>query len=239
VDKNQNNSKFPDLRWEPQIQRFEQFVFAQVAADTQEDFDKGYFTGTWRHGNNSYTLESRRSIEGKNPSLIKTVLNPKNVLDAGCGPGLLVLMLREIGVNAIGVDSSKFAIETAPSEVKNFLSEGSILNLPYENRSFELVLSREVFEHLTVLEIAKAVEELCRVSDRLVYVTTRFAHSPDTLFDVETEFEVDPTHITCANKSLVRLMFILNGFRARPDLEEKMDWLNKGRVLVYERVAQN
>lgn len=233
------NSKFPDLRWESQVAMFEDFVFHQSAAEVEQDFDTQYFTGSWRHGDNSYTLESRREIEGKNPQLIKEILEPKKVLDAGCGPGLLVLMLREIGLDAVGVDMSTYALETAPATVRPYLTRGSILKLPYGEQEFDLVVCREVLEHLTVIEVAQAVNELCRVSSKLIYVTTRFAHSPKTMFDVETEFDADPTHITCMNKSLLRLMFTLRGFKSRPDLEGEMDWLNKGRVIVYERTEKS
>jgi hypothetical protein len=30
-------------------------------------------------------------------------------------------------------------------------------------------------------------------------------------------------------------MFVLQGFRRRQDLEARMDWMSKGRVLVYEK----
>jgi len=46
---------------------------------------------------------------------------------------------------------------------------------------------------------------------------------------------VDPTHITLLNKDFLRLLFVLEGCRVRPDLEQKMDWGHKGRVLVYEK----
>jgi hypothetical protein len=40
------------------------------------------------------------------------------------------------------------------------------------------------------------------------------------------------------NKELLRLMFVLEGFRRREDLENTIDWMGKGRVLVYEKHAQ-
>jgi len=46
---------------------------------------------------------------------------------------------------------------------------------------------------------------------------------------------VDPSHITLLNKDLLRCLFLLEGFRSRPDLEARIDWGGKGRVLVYER----
>jgi hypothetical protein len=76
---------------------------------------------------------------------------------------------------------------------------------------------------------------MCRISAKFVYLTTRFHPAPASLFDVTTEFHVDPTHITLMNMDMLRLMFVLEGWRRRADLERRMDWMNKGRVLVYQR----
>jgi hypothetical protein len=94
-----------------------------------------------------------------------------------------------------------------------------------------------VLEHLTVLQTRHTVEQLCRASDRFVYVTTRFHPGPTGLLDVTTDFETDPTHITLLAKDFLRCLFVLEGFRRRADLEERMDWAGKGRVLVYERAS--
>ena len=231
-----SNSKIPCMKWEKEYINFEKFVISQSPAEPSSDFDNEYFTGEWRHGYTTYTLETRRKVEGRNPELIKLILNPRKLLDVGCGPGLLVLMLREIDVDASGFDASDFALNTAPEQVKPFLSKGDILNIPFGEGDFDVLVCREVLEHLTVLQVARAISEMCRVSSRLIYVTTRYAHECNSIFEVETEFEADPTHITCMNKTLVRTLFLLNGFKSRPDLETKLDWLDKGRVLVYEKI---
>ena len=44
-----------------------------------------------------------------------------------------------------------------------------------------------------------------------------------------------PTHITLMTKPFLRMLFVLEGLRRRADLEERMDWAKKDRVLVYER----
>jgi hypothetical protein len=74
------------------------------------------------------------------------------------------------------------------------------------------------------------------MSSRCAYATTRFQQNPYTLLDVSTQDELDPSHITMMNKDLLRLFFVLEGFRQRKDLEDKIDWMGKGRVLVYEKV---
>ena len=105
----------------------------------------------------------------------------------------------------------------------------------FPERSFDLVICREVIEHLTVLQVRRIVEQICRASSRFAYVTTRYHPSPGSFLDLTTDFETDPTHITLMTKELLRCLFILEGFRSRPDLEERMDWAGKHRVLVYER----
>lgn len=217
-----------------QVEDFETFVFRQGLVPS-DSYDKEYFQNDWRDEGNQYTLEIRREREGKNPQLIKDVFEPTKAVDMGCGPGFLVKFLQEVGVDVDGVDFSVDVIDMAPESVKDHIKVGSVTDIDLPTDSYDLVICREVFEHMTVLQVQKGVENICRVSSRYVYVTTRFHPEPDTLFDVTTEFDVDPTHITCLNKDMLRLMFVLQGFKRRKDLEAKMDWLGRNRVLVYEK----
>jgi hypothetical protein len=102
--------------------------------------------------------------------------------------------------------------------------------------SYDLVICREVLEHLTVLEVKKAVANMVRLTSKFIYVTTRFHPNPPTLLDFNTRDDLDPSHITLLNKDMLRLMFVLEGCRSRPDLEDRMDWGRKGRVLVLEKL---
>lgn len=217
-----------------QVENFESFVFTQGRVPS-DSYDKEYFQNSWRDEGNNYTLEIRREREGKNPQLIKEVFRPAKALDMGCGPGFLMKFLQELGVDIDGVDFSEDVKAIAPDSVRDRISVGSVIDVDLPDGSYDLVICREVFEHMTVLQVQKAVENICRIGSRFVYVTTRFHPAPRTLFDVATEFDVDPTHITCLNKDMLRLMFVLQGFKRRPDLETRMDWLNKNRVLVYEK----
>jgi len=201
-----------------------------------ETYDQDYFTADWRAGGHSYKLETRREIEGRNPALIRDVFQAERVIDVGCGPGALMYLLWELGVNIEGVDFSPQSKELAPAEVRERIHVGSLDDATrFPDASYDLVICREVIEHLTILQTRALVPSLCRVASRYVYVTTRFFANPSSILDVTDEKHVDPTHITVMTKDLLRLMFVLEGFRCRPDLEGQMDWLDKGRVLVYER----
>jgi len=89
-------------------------------------------------------------------SYIKNNVNQNSkILDVGCGDGVLVEKLRKDGYkNTFGIDS-------------NFASKdvilGNILNLPFKNKSFDIVLCLDVLEHLTFMEQKKALLEIQRV----------------------------------------------------------------------------
>lgn len=219
------------------VSQFEEHVFSQVPTAATE-YDDAYFTDEWREGGHSYRVESRRQIEGRHPQLIKEVFGPERVLDVGCGPGALMYLLQEIGVVADGLDVSPESKRLAPPEVRDRITIGAATGSPFSDNSYDLVICRELIEHLTVLEARWLVQDLCRISSRFVYATTRFHPNPSTMLDVTDERQVDPTHITVMTKDLLRVMFVLEGFKSRPDLEDRMDWMNKGRVLVYEKQPQ-
>ena len=200
-------------------------------------YDAEYFTGEWRDAGNNYSLEVRRGIEGSNPALIKDVLEPVRALDLGCGPGALMHLLWELGVDVEGIDFAESSKRLATPEVRDRIAIGSVTDTSLKpDNCVDLVICREVIEHLTVLEVKKAVANMVRMSSRLIYVTTRYHPAPADLLDFNQSDNLDPTHITLLNKDLLRLMFILEGCKSRPDLEARMDWGGKGRVIVVEKL---
>ena len=221
------------------ISEFESRVLAQQAVASGH-YDAEYFTGEWRDEGNNYSLETRRRIEAKNPSLIRDVFQPKRVLDLGCGPGALMHLLFEVGVSADGIDFAESSLRLATPEVRDRIVIGEVTDSTLKPAdAYDLVICREVLEHLTVLQVRQAVANMVRMSSKFIYVTTRFHPDPASLLDFTTQFDVDPSHITLLNKDMLRLMFVLDGCRSRPDLEERMDWGKKGRVLVLEKTASS
>lgn len=179
-----------------------------------------------------YTYAAREQAEGKHPNLIRDVLKPSSVLDAGCGPGHLVRMLVERGIDARGVDavvwrewleSPRFAVHALET----------MRTSPFGG-TFDLVICREVLEHLRLADLRQVIANLVRMSKGYVYVTTRFAKAPDHLLAVDTADDLDPTHITMLTKPFLRTLFVLEGCTSRPDLEAQLDWQGKGRCLVFE-----
>jgi SAM-dependent methyltransferase len=217
------------------VDAFEAAVLAQRPVESQH-YDEEYFASDWREGGNRYDLETRRRIEARNPELIKEVFAPARVLDLGCGPGFLMQFLHELGVDVRGVDYAESSLDLAPPDMRERITIGSITEPQVEPRSYDLVICREVLEHMTVVQVHETVDQICRAGSRFAYVTTRFHPEPANLLDFTTQFDVDPSHITLLAKDFLRVQFVLNGFRRRADLESAMDWGDKNRVLVYERI---
>jgi SAM-dependent methyltransferase len=218
------------------ITQFEQAVLSQKPVGSGH-YDSEYFQGEWRDAGNKYDLETRRRIEAKNPFLIKEVFAPKKALDLGCGPGALMHLLHEIGVNVEGIDFAESSKALATPEVRDRITVGLVTDPTLKPaNAYDLVICREVLEHLTVLQVRQAVTNMVRMTSKYIYVTTRFHPEPASLLDFTTQFDVDPSHITLLNKDMLRLMFVLEGCRSRADLEARMDWGNKGRVLVLEKL---
>jgi ubiquinone/menaquinone biosynthesis C-methylase UbiE len=90
--------------------------------------------------------------------------NPKSCLDVGCGIGFTVAALQHLKVKAMGMDVSEWAIThavAAPWHLRLFV--GDIFDIPFGDKSWDLVITHDVLEHIPVDLLPKALAELERV----------------------------------------------------------------------------
>ncbi len=117
-------------------------------------------------------------------SLIGDEMKGKKVLDIGCGDGVLSYLLANKGANVIGIDNLKEVIKFAKERCKNLENlnflVASTYELPFENDSFDYVVSSEVVEHLEQPD--KMLSEVKRVWNQKgkVVITTplKFTENP-------------------------------------------------------------
>jgi SAM-dependent methyltransferase len=88
--------------------------------------------------------------------------NDLRILDAGCGTGGNALFLRRYG-RVTGVDLAPEALEYGGPRLPGVLARGSVLELPFAARSFDLVTSFEVLYHRAVPDERPALAEVRRV----------------------------------------------------------------------------
>ena len=93
-------------------------------------------------------------------------------LDVGCATGFVVEALRELGVDASGVDVSQYAVEQAAQGARGHIRYGDLSRrLPFPNGRFDLVTVLETLEHLTPDAVPHALAELRRVTQGYVVAT--------------------------------------------------------------------
>ena len=94
----------------------------------------------------------------------------QRVLDLGCGTGTLALMVKraEPAAEVVGLDADPDILEIAASKAEKAgveieLDRGLSTELPYEDTSFDLVLSTLFFHHLTGEDKRRTAREVARI----------------------------------------------------------------------------
>jgi len=78
---------------------------------------------------------------------------PLNILDFGCGTGVLIKEFTEIGHNACGVEMSKWASNFGKKRYGIDIREGDILKTELPKNYFDIITMIHVIEHLPTLRV--------------------------------------------------------------------------------------
>ena len=95
----------------------------------------------------------------------------RDVLEVGCGTGLLLDRIRTFARSARGVDISPAMLRRA-SERGHDVREASATELPFEDETFDVTCSFKVLAH--VAEVPGALREMARVTKPGGYVVAEF-----------------------------------------------------------------
>lgn len=106
--------------------------------------------------------------------LLKDVEAP-TILSAGCGRGLVDYWLMEaLGHRVTLLDSSQQCVKNLKKSLRRIdkrkceIVHGSILDIPFPDRSFDLVWNEGVLEHFNETDFFRSLQEMVRVSRRLI-----------------------------------------------------------------------
>lgn len=149
-------------------------------AKTAEDralarqFGKDFFDGERKHGYGGFSYHPRfwQPVIPTFQQVYK--LNAHStVLDVGCGKGFMLYDFTQLipGISVKGLDISSYAIENSYEAVKACLQVGDARTLPYEGKSFDLVISINTIHNLEIEELKKALREIERVSKGHSFIT--------------------------------------------------------------------
>lgn len=87
-----------------------------------------------------------------------------NILEIGVGTGNLASKFLKNNYNIIGIDQSREMLSVAKEKYPSLkVRLGEFLKIPYDNNSFDIIISTYAFHHLNEEEKCIAIEEIIRV----------------------------------------------------------------------------
>jgi ubiquinone/menaquinone biosynthesis C-methylase UbiE len=145
-------------------------------------FGAEFFDGERRHGYGGFNYHPR-FWQPVVPAFRKhfKLNSGSSVLDVGCAKGF---MMRDFaagipGIAASGVDISQYAIDHALEDMKPYIQVANATELPFPDKSFDVVISINTIHNLAKDELALALGEISRVSRRGAYITVDAYHDDD------------------------------------------------------------
>ena len=142
------------------------------AAQIAKKFDKDYWDGDRKVGYGGFKYDGRWKSVAQKLAKHYNLKPGQKVLDIGCGKGFLLYDLTQVipGLEVFGIDISKYAIENSKEEIKNNLQVADANNLPFEDSSFDLIISITTLHNLHCYNLEKALKEVMRVGKDKQYV---------------------------------------------------------------------
>jgi ubiquinone/menaquinone biosynthesis C-methylase UbiE len=153
------------------VQRVVDHDKAECAAVAKQ-YGKDYWDGERQFGYGGYQYDGRWRPMAEDMARHYGLQPGDRILDVGCGKGYLLHEFTQVvpGVEVAGLDVSQYAIDNAKEEVKPFLRLGTANELPYDDRSFDFVVSMGALHNLKVFDLKDALRDIERVGKSKRYI---------------------------------------------------------------------
>jgi SAM-dependent methyltransferase len=152
----------------------------RVATKTDADraiarqFGQDFFDGNRNHGYGGFNYLSR-FWQPVIPTFHEywNLTSSSSILDIGCAKGFMLHDLAQLipGITVKGIDISDYAIENTIEDIKPHVKVANANKLPFDDNSFDVVISINTVHNLERDECAKALEEIERVSRGNSFIT--------------------------------------------------------------------
>jgi SAM-dependent methyltransferase len=160
-------------------------VQARETAKTDEhirvsrEYGEMYFDGPREYGYGGYRYDGRWQPVAKDIVDHFELKPGDKVLDVGCAKGFLVKDLLAEGIDAFGIDVSKYALMNCEPEAIGRLQIGSCDDLPFPEGSFDAVLAINTIHNLDRDGCVRAVREIERLAPGKGYIQVDSYRTPE------------------------------------------------------------
>lgn len=138
-----------------------------------KQFGRDFFDGERRCGYGGYKYDGRWVAVAKKMIDFYHLKEDASILDIGCAKGFLLHDFKQLMPKATvaGIDVSQYAIDNSLESVRPYLKLASAESLPYEDKSFDLVISINSIHNLPLERLKTALKEVTRVCRGNSYIT--------------------------------------------------------------------
>jgi O-antigen chain-terminating methyltransferase len=189
-----------------------------------------------RHRGSFDLIKSRLTVYLPFIRCLQTQERAINSLDLGCGRGEWLLLMGEVGVDAVGVDLDDGMLSGCQAlELKTFKQDALVFLKEYPSSSLDVITGFHIAEHITFGELSELFTESLRVlrpGGLLVMETP----NPENLIVGTSSFYLDPTHIKPIPPMLLTFLAEYSGFSRVKlvRLNESKDILTKHHATLME-----
>lgn len=141
------------------------------------------------------------------------------VYEFGCGRGPRVYAMNQVGIDAYGLDISKYAFENG---LNTNIQLGDILEK--DVGVCDLVIAYDLLEHINYKDLDKAIEKLIKTSKKNILISIPYKGTPNAT--------ADPTHIIIEDRTWWVKQFIDKGLK---EVEVPEHFLYKAQLLIFEK----
>ena len=148
-----------------------------------------------------------------------------NVLEYGCANGFLVKCLKDFGVNAYGIDISKYAISNCPIDISKNVSViiNNNLNIAikktnFKKKKFDWVISKDVLEHIKPSDLNIILKQISKITKKMFVIVPLGDKNKYRI----KQYHLDKTHIVIKNEAWWIKLFKKNDFKIE-DVSYKVD----------------
>ncbi len=138
------------------------------------EFGEAFFDGDRSHGYGGFNYNARFWEPVVPDFRAHWDLKPGDkLLDVGCAKGFMMYDLQRMipGLEVYGIDVSEYAIENAKEEVRDRCQVASAIELPFDDKSMDVVISITTVHNLDGNDLVKALQEIERVARRGSFIT--------------------------------------------------------------------
>lgn len=182
------------------------------------------------------------------------------ILDLACGPGILSLPIARKSDRVVAFDLTKEMLEIvkkkATQENLNNIKtvQGNAESLPFEDKSFDCIVTRLSFHHFNDLEkVAKELHRVLKKNGSLIVADIVSSdHSEEAELHNALEKLRDPSHVKMLSKKDFKELFFISNFKIenkismaiKRELEEWVKLTSQGHLyssieVIVKNLIQN